>query len=487
MFDLRPFLTERRRPFFFESIRVTRSVLVFIFAILAGLGAALWLNFEAGVNREAAFMGGIFVLATILWLTEAIPLYATSLLIIGLEIILLANPGGWSFIGFEEGGGPGYKDIIALAADPILLLFFGGFLLARAAMNEGVDETLSSIFLKPFGRRPYKMLFGVMSVTACFSLWMSNTAATAMMLALIGPILAGLPPEDKFRKALVLGIPFGANLGGLATPIGSPPNAVAISFLADIGHPISFLTWMLMTIPLVIVLILFAWQVLARVFPCSLESVPEVKSEKKMTWRSNLVVVVFSITALLWMTDQFHGLPGAVVALFPAIILSVTGVITRNDLNQLEWNILILISGGIVLGTGLSLSGLDDVIVSWLPMDQGFSVITIGVGLVVLTAVLATFMSNTAAANLMVPLGVSSIKAFGGIGGDFIWMAASIALASALPMILPISTPPNAIAYGTGEIKTWHMASVGGLIGLVGITLVLVGGRFALSLFGMME
>ena len=121
-------------------------------------------------------MSGIFLLAALLWVTEALPLFATSLLVIGLQLILLANPGGWPGLGFSQGESPGWRAIVGAAADPVLVLFFGGFLLARAAVKEGVDRAMSSVLLRPFGGQPRWILLGLMMVTALFSMWMSNTA-----------------------------------------------------------------------------------------------------------------------------------------------------------------------------------------------------------------------------------------------------------------------------------------------------------------------
>jgi len=157
-------------------------------------------------------MCGILVLAAILWVTEALPLFVTSLMVIGAETILLANPGGWSGFGFSGAGSMSFNGIISAAANPILVLFFAGLVMAAAAVNQKVDQTMAAWLLRPFvaGRR--SMLYGVMGVTALFSMWMSNTATTAFMLTLTMPLLAQLHPTDPYRKALLLAVPFAANI-----------------------------------------------------------------------------------------------------------------------------------------------------------------------------------------------------------------------------------------------------------------------------------
>jgi solute carrier family 13 (sodium-dependent dicarboxylate transporter), member 2/3/5 len=442
---------------------------------------------QSGATREAALMGGIFVLAAALWVTEVLPLFATSLLVIGLQIVLLANPGGWRGLGFESGTSPSYREILSTAADPVLVLFFGGFVLARAAVKEGVDREMSALLLRPFGSRPRMVLLGVMLVTLLFGMWMSNTATTAMMLAVITPMLAGLPPEEPFRKALVLAVPFTANISGMGTPIASPPNAVALGFLEQSGHSVAFLDWMLMAAPLTLGLTLFTWFVLGRFYAPVTVGLRITHAGKTLTRRGWFVVGVFVVTVLLWMSDQWHGLPTAVVALLPAVALTTTRVFTRDDLRSIEWNVLILIAGGISLGTGMQMTGLDDVVVQWLP-DTGDNAFTLLVVLALTTLVVGTFMSNTAAANLFLPIGLSSAAMAGPDGGLHpVHVAVSIALVASLSMALPVSTPPNAMAYARNEFTTRDMVRVSLLVSALGAAAIIIGGGWIMQLWGLLN
>ncbi len=221
------------------------SWLVLLLALAAAFLAVWWLRRDGSIPRETSLMAGIFVLAAFLWVTEALPLFATALLVIGLEALLLANPGNWRGLGFETREPPTYGDIFRTAADPVLVLFFGSFVLSAAAIKEGVDRAMSALLLRPFGAAPGRVLLGLISITLLFGMWMSNTATASMMLAVIAPILAGLPPREPFRKALILAIPFAANIGGMSTPVASPPNAVAMGFLRESGQAVGFLQWML--------------------------------------------------------------------------------------------------------------------------------------------------------------------------------------------------------------------------------------------------
>lgn len=463
------------------------SYILLIVSIAAALLAFFLIRQRPDVPREAAFMTGILVLAALLWMTEALPLFATSLLVVALEILFLSNPGRWPGLGFEKGASPFMRDILNLATDPVLVLFFGGFLLAQAAVKENVDKAMSSLLLRPFGRKPLWALLGVMLVTALFSMWMSNTATTAMMLTLIIPMTAQLPPGDRFRKALVLSVPFAANIGGMGTPIASPPNAVAIGILQKANEPISFLQWIVLAVPLLLVLLFLTWLLLWFFFRPANPALPIQWTSEPVTRRGWLVVITFVLTSLLWMTDQWHGLPPAVVAFLPAIVLTATRVLNRRDLNSLEWNVLILIGGGIALGAGMQLTGLADLIVRWLPLSETQSSIWLLVVLVTATLCVGTFMSNTATANLLLPIGISATTLLPASGSSPRQVVLGIALVASVAMVLPISTPSNAMAYATEEISTRDMVLVGGLIGLATAILIILFSGPALRLLGLLH
>jgi len=450
------------------SHNVLQVAVVLVAAVMATMAA-----FSVGWPQEAAYMTGIFVTAALLWVLEALPLFATALLVVGLEIVLLGNPGGWAGLGFEQGPTPAYQTFLAPAADPILVLFFGGFLLARACVKEGVDRSLAGLILRLFRGQPGRVMLGLMTVTALFSMWMSNTAATAMMITLVTPMIQQIPAGDPSRKGLVLSVPFAANVGGMGTPIASPPNAVAVGFLSSAGYEVSFLQWMLIAIPLTVGMLGVTWGVLRWLYPPESGDLTLHAQGQSLHGRGVFVLAVLLCTVGLWLTDRWHGLPTAVVALLPAIVFTATGVLDQTDVDTLEWDILILIGGGIALGAGMQATGLDQILVQAVPLG-GASVVG---GLVVATVVTSTFMSNTAAANLLIPIGVSfAAPALAAGGPGPIRVGLSIALAASLSMALPVSTPPNAIAYASGELTTADFARAGVLIGGIAVVLILAFG-----------
>ncbi|MEF1206887.1 SLC13 family permease, partial [Photobacterium damselae] len=246
----------------------------------------------------------IFLLAALLWVLEPVPVFATSILIIALELIMISDKGLHWFrqppTGHEMGDMLAYTDIFGAFSSPIIILFMGGFALAIAASKYELDNNLARVLLKPFGQQPRFIMLGLMLITAVFSMFMSNTATTVMMLALLAPIIASVPKGDIGIKALVLCIPIAANTGGIATPIGTPPNAIALQYLTG-ENTISFLDWMMMGLPFVIVQLAFAWWLLQKLFPSSQPTMTsQLNGQFQTSWQAIVVYATFALTILLW-------------------------------------------------------------------------------------------------------------------------------------------------------------------------------------------
>ena len=418
----------------------------------------------------------IFFFAAIFWILEPIPIYATSLLIIFLELIMVSNQGFNFLINSSDPQSLGtllnYKDILYTFASPIIILFLGGFFLAMAATKYRLDQNLARVLLRPFGQQPKWVLLGIMIITAVFSMFMSNTATTAMMLSILAPVLTVFLPDDRGKMAFVLAIPFAANVGGIGTPIGTPPNAVALKYLTG-EDAISFGEWMLMALPLVLVLMAFCWVLLLTLYPIK---TPKISLTMEGNWIRNpkayVVYGTFALTILLWLTDFVHGMNAYVVAMFPVAIFSAFNIINKNDLKNISWDVLWLVSGGIALGLALESSGLAQRMVDVIPFES-LSPLIIIVVITVVAMLMANFMSNTATANLILPLvaalgvALSSLDTYG--GSKMIILAVTISCS--MGMALPISTPPNALAFATGSIETKHMAKPGVMVALMGILL----------------
>lgn len=453
--------------------------------LLAFLGFLLpfFIQIE-GLSEAGHRLLSIFIFAVVLWVSEAIPLFATSACVILLLILFLSDVSGqldwaWGLAeGFKGDRPPAYTDFFNTLASKVLILFLGGFFLAFGAAKFGVDRNLAAIMLKPFGSKPSRVLLGLMLITGVLSMWMSNTATTATIMAVVLPIIHRLETTDKFRIGLALGIPFAANIGGIGTPIGTPPNAIVLGALAKInpvtGLPVgqcTFLQWMLFAVPIAMILLLLAWVMILFMFPASKKS---IEIDMNVKWVKSSKAAIYYATAiftiLMWITGSLHGINSYVIGMFPVAILLATGVVGSKEFRMLEWDVLWLVAGGIALGVGVSATGFDTWIVGlidWSAMNVGL----VGIAICCTALLMSTFISNSAATNLLAPIAVAVAAA---AGGNIVIILVFVAMGASLAMALPISTPPNAIAYGAGIISTKQMAIAGTVIAVVGIGLTYI-------------
>lgn len=422
----------------------------------------------------------LFVFAALMWLTETMPSWVTSMVVVTV-MLLTVSTSAFNFLRPENNAGlVPFKSIMACFANPTIMLFIGGFVLAIGLTKVKLDVALARVLLKPFGTRSEVVLLGFILVTAIFSAFVSNTATAAMMLAFLTPVLRSLPADGKGRIALALAIPVGANLGGMMTPIGTPPNMIALDYLSSIGQGISFVDWTIKMAPFVVVLLVLSWFLLRVMFPFKQKNIKiEIEGNIRWDFKTWSVVAAFAITIFMWMfgTDLW-GIDTNVVAMIPIAIFCATGILTRRDLEEINWSVLWMVAGGFALGVALNYSdansvSLSSLIVSSVPFDS-FAPLVVMVLAGLICFGFSNFISHSAATSLLVPvLGViavglgDSLAEFGGSQA----MLVGIAIASSVSMILPISTPPNAIAHSTGFIQQKDMMKVGIIVGLLGLVL----------------
>jgi len=441
-----------------------KTVLILAIALLAG-AAVSRIPFD-GLSEAGRLTFGIFTMAAILWVLEPFPLYVTSFIIVILNVILLGRSGGP--LGLT---GSGYMIFLHPFFSSVVVLLLGGFVMAQAVKRYGIDTWLLRKLLHRVGTRPGAVLLGVMVMTAFFSMWISNTATTALMMAVAIPVVNTFPGNEPFRKAIILGIPFAANIGGIGTPIGSPPNAIAIGFLEQSGYEMSFLGWMTIGLPIVVVLILVCWLTLFTLYRPKIEHVELDMPEEteSLDNRSKFIIGVFLLVVVLWLTSALHGIPPAITALIPFVIFFGLRLLDDDDLRELGWGILFIVGGGISLGVAMNESGLSE----WMVSQVDFAAMgTLGILFLfaVVAATMTTFISNSATANLLLPI-VVGIAVVSPVSSALV-----VAIVSSAAMILPVSTPPNAIAYGSGYVDVRDMARSGSIItavSLVFVTLVI--------------
>ena len=420
----------------------------------------------------------IFAFATLMWVLEIVSSWATSVGIIVLMLLFCTDSGIAPMVNEEEVGKLlSYKGVMATFADPVIMLFIGGFVLAIAATKTGLDAQLAKVLLRPFGKRSEMVLLGFLLITGLFSMFVSNTATAAMMLTFLTPVFRQLPPEGKGRIALAMSIPVAANLGGMGTPIGTPPNTIALKYLNDpegLNLGLGFGQWMMFMVPLVIVLLLMSWRILLKMFPFSQKTIElHIDGEMKHDAHSYIVIVTFFVTVALWLLDRLTGINSYTVAMIPFMVFALTGVINKRDLEQINWSVIWMVAGGFALGYGLNASGLAANAVESIPFGDFSPMLILLLGGAI-CYVLSNFISNSATAALLMPILAMVCGAMGDklapIGGTPTVLI-GVAIAASSAMILPISTPPNALAYATGYVQQKDMSRMGLIMGVISMLL----------------
>lgn len=403
-----------------------------------------------------------------LWVTEAIPPFAVGILIIGFLVFFLGQPAMQEY-DIDVG------KFVDTWADSVIWLLLGGFFLAEGMKKTGLDRQMFALVSKRFGKVPSHLLLAFMMTTALISMVMSNTATTAMMFAALMPLLHSLGRESGFSKSLLLGIPAAASLGGMGTIIGSPPNAIAVDMINRIPgvvHKVGFLDWMIVGMPVAILMVLVFWGILQRKYPLpsaldlsSLDQSPAPQEPTLAyigTWDEQRILwIVLAVTVGLWMTDGFHPIPMAAVSGIPIVALTMTNIITADDVRALPWDTLMLVAGGLSLGLAIQETGLMDYFLNQLKGVHLPSMVLVA-AFALITVLASNFMSNTAAAAILIPAALLWESLPPGL------LPLIIGLCSSCALFLPVSTPPNAIAYSTGMIDQQEFRLGGLSIGLIG-------------------
>jgi len=424
-------------------IAIVLSILIYFFSNY----------FQLPLSQEAIIVLSILVFTAFLWVTEAIPLFLTSII----ASILIVLFGIYDF-----------KEAVKIFADPLLVLFFGGFLIARAMQGVELDKRIAFVISGKF-RNDKHVLLALMFVTAFLSMWISNTASTIVMI----PIALGIVHKfsgklTNFAKASVLGIAYAANIGGVGTILGSPPNAIVVSKLLEISNiTITFFDWMIAALPLVIILIPIAWLLLLKIFPFEEEDSTSVIQLGAWTRNQLVFLAVFIGTILLWLTPSIHGLSSSLVAIISAAFLFIIGLLKVPDLNKINYNILLLFGGGLVLGSAMFATGLSEYFSEQVgALLFGYPNVLVFGGVTVFSIGLGALASNTATAAILAPVIIPLAET---LGVSVVTLAMLSGIAVSFDFLLPVGTPPNAIAYSTGKVSIREMLKAGLLLTVISI------------------
>ena len=435
----------------------------------------------------------MFSIVIIFWITEALPLPVTALLGPSLAIMLQVSP---------------VRAALAPFANPLIFLFIGSFILAQALFVHRVNERIAYGVLswRLIGARPTRILVAYGTLAAFLSAWMSNTATAAMLVPIGLSLAAFMETEGKMPKgygtALMLMTAYGCSRGGMATPVGTPPNLIAIGMLSEqLDIRISFVEWMLIAVPISVVLMGIVLVYLSWVGNAGVTEIPgadKIIADRKAAlgpWKpgERNAIIAFGVTVVLWLgpgllpliLGRDHPFAQAVLASIPESIAPFVGVallfllpiskterttITWKQAAQIDWGTILLFGGGLSLGVMTGSTGLARVvgegITSLVPTSE---VVTLTFAAAFFTVVLTETMSNTAATNIAIPIVISIAQA---AGVNPMVPAVAAGLSASLAVMLPVSSPPNAIVYASGRVPITQMIKYGVLMDLVAIILV---------------
>ncbi|MDO4909815.1 MAG: DASS family sodium-coupled anion symporter [Corynebacterium sp.] len=457
------------------------------------------------VDGNLRITAAVAVLMGIWWMTEAIPLAATALVPLVLFPLLQVSP---------------IKTIGASYGDPTIFLFMGGFILALALEKANLHRRLALGVVMLVGTRPRQMVLGFMLATGVMSMWVSNTATAVVMipigisvLKLTADVVGGIGQIRRFSTAMMLGIAYSASIGSLGTPIGTPPNALLIAYLSNNDVHVGFGQWMIVGVPLALVFLIVAWLVITTVFRPEVNEIPggreiirdEIHAMGRMSGREWMVGIIFALTAMAWIfvpimikqmdikitvADAAIGMLGALILfILPADLRTGERLMDWPTASKLPWDVLLLFGGGLALSKMFGDSGLSLYIGELAKGLGGLPIILLIAAIAALVIFLTEFTSNTATAAAFLPImgGVATgIGLTDGAPQNLMLLCVPVALAATCAFMLPVATPPNAIAYGSGVVKIGEMVRGGLWLNIVGIILITIVTYFlAVPVFGL--
>jgi len=446
-----------------------RIIVLFAVTVLAFIAYTQTSSFLTVEQRYALI---VLVYASGLWVTEAVPLAATAILIPLLQAML---------------GIQSFKNALIPFFDTTVMLLLGGFMLAVAVEKYDLDEYFAYLILSRVKNGPKSIVLAVMIATGFLSMWISNSASTALLITMALKITDQVKDKKgNFSKIMVLAIAYSATAGGLSTLVGTTTCAMAAASLKTIiGYEISFLGWMVYGLPIALVQILVIWVVLFMIFPTDVKEIPHIeRPTEKLSSKQRNTLAVFIFAVLAWLTGKLpdpvanligwsgHGYSSSMVAAIILIVLYFTDLIEDQDIRNGKWSTLLLIGGGLSLGAALEVTGLVSVISDWLMNLTAGGAPLIAIVIVVVSGLgISIIASNTASAGIFLPIAIGLGQR---IGFSPVILAVAVGISTSLDFMLPVGTPPNAIAYSTGKVTMPEMIKAGILLDISGAILTII-------------
>ncbi|MCA0932207.1 SLC13 family permease [Lutimonas saemankumensis] len=456
---------------FQHVVDIQQKIIYFLLSIIFAFLLTYWLN-SPELDQAQIYVLFLLFLSIGLWVTEAVPPFAVGLLIFGFLVFAL---GGYYSEIDPDNASKYVAKYVETWSNSVIWLMLGGFVMAEAMQKVGLDKSLFKMTISKFGSKPRNVLLGIMLVTAIFSMIMSNTATTAMMIAAVIPFINTLDKDSPMSKALLIGIPAAASLGGMGTIIGSPPNAIAVDAMNNHGIEFGFLEWMIIGFPVAIIMVFLFWSFLitryvpkvSKIDLSFLDSLESKTSSRIFNIKRKIVSGVLLLTLTLWLTGNIHGIPASAVSLLPIMLLTMLGIVSGNDVRKLPWDTLMLVAGGLSLGLAIQETGLAEYYVSLLS-NYDLNLYALMIVFSLLTVILSNFMSNTATTTILIPIAIILVSS------NQVILPLVIGLSASAALFLPISTPPNAIAFSTGKLDQKDFRAGGLFAGLIGPTVIIL-------------
>ncbi len=442
-----------------------------------------WLYFSMRPPYRAKITTALLFAVAALWLTELIPLAAGAMLIpVVLVVADVADA----------------KTALQAFAHPIIFLFIAGFLIAEGMQRSGLDRRIALTLLSRASLQPARLMLTMMGLTAFLSMWMSNTASVAIMIPIAFAVLKKIPQDagnTGFRRALILGVAYAATVGGVGSAIGTPANILAMTFLNEFSDAtFTFVDWFGFGLPFVIMMIPLIWLYLLLTFRVRLKNVgdqfshdiyhQELNELGALCRQEQILLLTMTVVVALWLTEQWHHIPTAIVALAGAIFLFAIGGIREEDLGTINWNALLAFGGGLAIGSILVQTGISNWIALHLLEMANWSPYLIILTIAILTLVTGAFISNTACAAMFIPLAIPLAQY---LRIDPHLLAAVVAIASSIDFALIVGTPPTMMAYSTGLFSPSEIFQRGIWLDLMGVLLLSLGAIWIWGWLGMVS
>ena len=446
------------------------------------------------ISPEADCVIGIALWMILWWITEVVSISVTAL--IPLTFFPLLNV-------------MTIQEVAPYYGHPIVFLFFGGFIMALALEKVNLHKRIALNIINFTGTNPSRVILGFLLSTAFLSMWISNTATTVVMLPIAYSVIKimsadsdGFTKKDKkFALSLMLGIAYSANVGGIATIIGTPPNIVMAGFVeSEYGYNISFLKWMMIGVPFAAIMIFFIYIILTKVlYKTVIENfegpkdliAAEIRKLGKISTEEKYVLFIFIVAITLWISKNsinniftdlnLSDTTISMLAAFSCFCIVDRGrfIFNWEDTKNLPWGIIILFGGGLALANALSQAGLIDLIGNYVSANT-FSVLLISTLLITIMLFMTELMSNVALVAIIAPMvaGVAS-----GLDMNILHLLIPVTMASSCAFMLPMATPPNAIVFASGHIKVKEMAQTGIYLNIISIALLILFFKFVIPIF----